>query len=408
MTLCSKAIAGRTVFTAVVACVLLASVGAARAQTAFYQASAAEIAGPPGTIIRREPMLSAPAGASAYRVLYRSTSPDGLPIAVSGVIIIPTGAAPAGGWPIVAWAHPTSEFVPHCAPSRAIFIFQQIQGSRPLLEQGYAIAATDYPGLGTPGPHPYLVGVSEARAVINSARAARSFPGMGPSNRYAVWGHSQGGQAALFAGMISKSYAPELELVGVAAAAPATDLSALMTEDLNTAGGRKITAMTMWSWAQIYGAPIDRVVAPAAMPAVNRLATECIESLFDVFARTQTSKPLAQDFLTVADPASLEPWRSLLARNSPGPLPPAIPVFLAQGSTDGLVRPQVTLSYMQHLCRAGSRVRLLIMPNVGHDGAGRNAADAAVGWIADRFAGRPAPSDCRGAIDIAGQFGRRP
>jgi acetyl esterase/lipase len=369
---------------------------AAKAQDAFYQASDAEIAGPPGTVIRDEPMLGAAAGAAAHRVLYRSTAPDGRPIAVSGVIIIPAGQPPAGGWPIVAWAHPTTGIVPRCAPSLAIFIFQQIAGSRPLLEQGYAIAATDYPGLGTPGPHPYLVGESEARAVIDSVRAARSFPGMGNSNRYAVWGHSQGGQASLFTGMISKTYAPELQLIGIAAAAPATDLATLMTDDLNTSGGRNLTAMTVWSWARFYGAPLDSVVAPEAMPTVDRLATECIESVFDIIERGRTSGPLAKEFLTVKNPAATQPWQSLLARNTPGTLPRSIPVFLAQGTTDGLVQPQVTKDYMQRLCRAGSRVRMLVMPNVSHGFAGRDGADAAVSWMADRFAGRPAPSDCPG------------
>ena len=162
MSFASVRLCGRMIFAAVAAFGLLAHTGMARAQTAFYQASEAEIAGAPGTVIRQEPMVGAPAGASAYRVLYRSTTPDGQPIAVSGVIIIPQGTAPPGGWPIVAWAHPTTGIVPHCAPSLALFIFQQIAGSRQLLERGYAIAATDYPGLGTPGPHPYLVGASEA------------------------------------------------------------------------------------------------------------------------------------------------------------------------------------------------------------------------------------------------------
>ena len=368
---------------------------AAMAQNAFYQASDAEIAGAPGTVIREEPMFGAAAGASAHRVLYRSTSPEGRPIAVSGVIIIPAGQAPTGGWPIVAWAHPTTGIVPRCAPSLAIFIFQQIAGSRELLEQGYAIAATDYPGLGTPGPHPYLVGVSEARAVIDSVRAARSFPGMANSSRYAVWGHSQGGQASLFTGMISRTYAPELQLVGVAAAAPATDLATLMTDDMNTSGGRNLTAMTVWSWSRVYGAPIDSVVAPEAIPTVDRLATECIESLFDIIERDRTSGPLAKEFLTVKNPARTKPWQSLLARNTPGALPRSSPVFLAQGTTDGLVRPQVTASYMQRLCRAGSQVQMLVMPNVSHGFAGRDSASAAVSWMADRFAGRAPPSDCR-------------
>ncbi|CAN5159196.1 lipase family protein [soil metagenome] len=385
----------RIVLGMLAACQLLAfACQQAKAQTAFYQASELEIAGPPGTLIRQEPMFGAPDNAAAYRVLYRSTSPDGRPIAVSGVIIVPNGPIPEGGRPIVAWAHPTTGIVPRCAPSLAIFIFQQIAGSRQLLDRGFVIAATDYPGLGTPGPHPYLVGNSEARAVIDSVRVARSFPGVGNSDRYAVWGHSQGGQASLFTGLISKSYAPELRLVGVAAAAPATNLATLMTDDLNTSGGRNLTAMTLWSWDRVFGAPMEKVVAPDAMPTVNRLASECIESVFDMILRGETSKQLAQNFLTVTNPASLEPWRSLLAKNTPGALPPSIPVFLAQGSTDGLVRPQVTQNYMQRLCRAGSRVSFLMMPNVGHGFAGRDSANAATAWMAGRFAGLAAPSSC--------------
>lgn len=195
--------------------------------------------------------------------------------------------------------------------------------------------------------------------------------------------------------MISKTYAPELQLVGVAAAAPATDLATLMTDDMNTSGGRNLTAMTVWSWSRVYGAPIDSVVAPEAMPTVDRLATECIESLFDIIERDRTSGPLAKEFLTVKNPARTQPWQSLLARNTPGTLPRSIPVFLAQGTTDGLVRPQVTMSYMQRLCRAGSRVQMLVMPNVSHGFAGRDSAAAAVSWMADRFAGRAPPSDCR-------------
>jgi acetyl esterase/lipase len=375
---------------------IITCAGAACAQGAFYEASDGEIAGgPPGSVIRDEPMVGAPAGGITHRVLYRSTNPEGKPIAVSGVIVIPPGVAPAGGWPIIAWAHPTTGIVPHCAPSLAIFLFQQIAGSRPMMEQGYAIAATDYPGLGTPGPHPYLVGESEARAVIDSVRAARTFPGI-DGNRYVVWGHSQGGQAALFTGLISESYAPELTLLGVAAAAPATDLATLMTDDLNSTGGRNLTAMTVWSWSRVFGAPVDSIVAPTAVPTIDHLAEECIESPFDIFLRGRIAAPLAKEFLTTKNPAEVEPWHSLLVRNTPGLLPSTLPVFLAQGSADGLVRPQVTIDYYRRLCRTGSRVRLLVMPGVSHGFAGRDSANAALSWMADRLKGRPAPSDCGG------------
>jgi acetyl esterase/lipase len=366
----------------------------AAAQGAFYRATDAEIAGPVGSLIRKEVRVGAAAGATAYKVLYRSTKPDGTPIVVSGIVIVPAGKPPSGGWPIVAWAHPTTGVVPHCAPSLALFVFQQMAGSRRLLENGYAIAATDYPGLGTPAPHPYLVGDSEARAVIDSVRAARSFPGLENSTRYAVWGHSQGGQAALFTGMIAKTYAPEISLVGVAAAAPATDLAALMTADLDTAGGRNLTAMTIWSWAKVFGAPMQNVVAPAAMPVVDALANQCIEGAFDLYIREKMSAPLARIFLSVKNLATIEPWQSLLAQNTAGDLPSDLPVFLSQGSADGLVLPRVTQAYKARLCKAGSKVKMLVMPGVSHGFIGYDSANAAADWMAERFEGEAPPNDC--------------
>jgi pimeloyl-ACP methyl ester carboxylesterase len=367
---------------------------AASAQTSFYDAPRSLLPGQPGTLVRQEPIDGAPFGAAAYRVLYRSTGMKGEPIFVSGVVVVPQGEPPSGGRPIVAWAHPTSGITSRCAPSLAIFLFQQIQGLRSFVERGYVVAATDYPGLGTPGPHPYLVGDSEARAVIDAVRVAGNMPGAGGGKRFTVWGHSQGGQAALFTGMIAKQYALELTLLGVAAAAPATDLVALMNDDINSVGGKNITAMTLWSWHRVYGAAIDDVIDPRAAPAVDRLARECIEGPFDLIARQRTEKPLEQYFLTVKAPAEIEPWRSLLQKNTPGVLPPDIPVFLAQGTIDQIIRPDVTRDYMSTLCRAGSKVKMLMMPSIGHGRAAQVSTIPAVNWTTDRFAGEEPPNDC--------------
>jgi acetyl esterase/lipase len=367
----------------------------ASAQSSFYRAPPQDVAGWPGTLIRQEPIgLSAPFGASVVRVLYRSIGLHDEPIPVSGAVIIPPGPMPPQRRPIVAWAHPTTGVVPRCAPSMAMFLIQQIQGVREMVQRGYIVTAMDYPGLGTPETHPYLVGESEARAVLDSVRAARELTGA-PA-RFAVWGHSQGGQASLFTGMLAKSYAPELDLVGVAAAAPATELGTLLADDIDTNGGRNLTAMTLWSWSRVFNAPIDRVVDPSAMSVVDRLAGECIESIYDVLRRRGPTRLLTQSFLSEMDFYRTEPWRTLMTKNTPGTLPPDIPVFLAQGGADELVRPQVTRDYMKRLCAAGSKVQWVFMPTVNHGFAARNSASAAVQWMADRFAGTGPPSDCSG------------
>jgi acetyl esterase/lipase len=373
---------------------LLGDLGPALAQTSFYDAPRSALAGQPGTIVRQEQIDGAPLGAAAYRTLYRSTGLKGEPIFVSGVIIVPQGEPPAGGRPIVAWAHPTSGVTPRCAPSLAIFLFQQIQGLRSFVERGYVVAATDYPGLGTPQTHPYLVGDSEARAVIDIVRAASNMPGAGGGKRFTVWGHSQGGQAALFTGMVAKSYAPELELLGVAAAAPATDLVALMKDDIGTTGGNNILAMALWSWHRVFDASLAEIVDPRALTTLDRLARVCIEGPFDLSARQKIGQTLNQSFLKVNQPADIEPWRSLLQKNSAGSLPSDIPVFLAQGTTDQIINPNVTRDYMNKLCNAGSKVKLMILPDIGHGRAAQASTMAAVGWLADRFAGGAAPDDC--------------
>jgi hypothetical protein len=112
----------------------------------------------------------------AFRILYRSTDPSGRPIPVSGAIYIPNGPAPAGGRNIIAWAHPTSGVVPPCAPSLMPDVGGMMWNLGNMIAEGYIVVATDYPGLGTDGIHPYLIGESEARSVLDSVRAAREMP----------------------------------------------------------------------------------------------------------------------------------------------------------------------------------------------------------------------------------------
>ncbi len=377
-------------------CLMLMHSAVAEAQTDLLSTLQGLVpGGEAGALIQSEPLAGAPDGANAYRILYRSTGLHGEPITVSGMVVVPASEPPAEGRPIVAWAHPTSGVVPRCAPSLARKRFQFIAGLRSMLARGYAVAATDYPGLGTPEVHPYLVGESEGRAVLDSVRAAHQIPGVGSGRRFAVWGHSQGGQAALFTGLLAERYAPDLDLVGVAAAAPATELATLLKADIDTSGGRNLTAMTLWSWARIYDAPIDAILDPSAIPIVDRLANQCLESIYDFVVRGEIEKPLARRFLRVRSFADAEPWSSLLRANTPGPLPSRIPVFLAQGTNDKLVLPRVTKDYMRRLCLNGSAVAFDLVPGAGHGFLSFKAADAAVAWMADRFAGRRAPSSCR-------------
>ncbi|WP_423065067.1 alpha/beta fold hydrolase [Devosia sp. CN2-171] len=375
--------------------ILAASCFGAASQTAFYTADPAAIAnGKPGSLIRNEKIDVSPYGGSKYRVLYRSVGVKGEPIAVSGMIFVPGGDEPAGGWPIVAWAHPTSGLVPKCAPSVAGFGTDQVQGLEALMQEGYVVTATDYPGLGTPGPQPFLVGESEGRAVLDSIRAARELMG-GTSAYAAVWGHSQGGQAVLFAGKLAPDYAPDVKLLGVGAAAPATILAQLLRDDLNTGGGKNLLAMTLYSWNEVFDAPITQVVEPKAMPVVDALAQVCLETIEDLPARYIDGEELMQGFLSVDDITALEPWKGLMDTNTIGPLHKGMPVLLLQGDKDQTVPESVTASYFAESCKAGSNVSMQVMPGVDHMTAAKEGAPHFIQWLGDLVAGTPAASNCR-------------
>jgi alpha-beta hydrolase superfamily lysophospholipase len=363
---------------------------------AFYTPPSPIGAGDAGTIVRAEPLETAPAGSRGWRVLYRSTAPDGSPIAVSGTVFAPSAPTAPGSRRVVAWAHPTTGVDRRCAPSTAADGgAATVPGLADLLRAGYVVTATDYPGLGTPGPHPYLVGRSEATAMLDSVRAAGRLDS-GAGRTVALWGHSQGGHAALFAGQVAPEYAPELDVVGIAAAAPATELAELLRRDVGGLSGNVLASMALVSWSEVYadrGVTLDAVVEPAAVPLVELIAGRCIESAAQDLIDVPDAEILRMGFLD-ADPWSIPPWDALLAENTPGATAVDVPVFVAQGTADTVVWPGVTASWIADQCRAGVIVDERLYQGRTHpEIAAASAADVR-SWIADRFEGRAPPAAC--------------
>ena len=367
-----------------------------RTDPAFYAVPAPLPPGDPGTIIRVEPIASAPAGTSAWRVIYHSRDLAGADIPVSGVVIVPAGAAPEGGRTVVAWGHPTTGAATQCAPSLGMDPFQYIEGMHELLAEGYAIAATDYPGLGVEGASSYLLGVPESNSVLDIVRAARQIEDAGVSERVVLWGHSQGGQAVLFAAERAADYAPELEVQGVAVAAPAANLNALMTDDIVNISGVTIASFAIpayeAAYADRYGAAdITGILTPAGLAATPDMAALCL--------LTQTSEihaiadPLIGGYVR-SDPATTEPWQTLLQENSAGGSPLKVPVFVGQGEADELVRPSATEGYVALLCTQGVDVAFHRYPDVTHGLAAYAALPDLLLWLPMLGGDDPPHSDC--------------
>jgi pimeloyl-ACP methyl ester carboxylesterase len=371
----------------------------------FYQTISVSGA-KPGQILRQRPYSAAPADARAIQVIYASTGVNGQIVPVSGVIYIPTAPAPPGGRNIIAWAHPTTGAAAGCAPSLDNHIFGglslsgSIAGLHRFLKAGDIVTATDYQGLGVAGTHPYLIGSAEAADLIDSVRAAQSLPGAAASNNYGVWGHSQGAQAALFAGQIAAAYAPKLHLVGVAAAAPPTDLGPeLRTPTSNS--GRVLTAYVYATWSRLYHVSMTPPIAPQAVPLVEKAATKCINSVGQYLIAARAGAALKKTFIA-QDPLKTPPWPALFHENSPGYAAAGAPLLITQGTADTTVYPKYTDAFNARACQRGDIVKYVKLKGVIHVFTGYRSAKMVAAWFAQRFAGATPPNTCPGSIEIKG------
>ncbi|WP_240183672.1 alpha/beta fold hydrolase [Leifsonia aquatica] len=344
----------------------------------FYEQPTPLPSGAPGAIIRVAPTLGAPAGAVATRILFRSTDLHGRPVVNSGLLVEPDSPAPAGGRTIVSWGHPTTGAAEKCAPSRSLDPYDTVEGLTDFLNRGYAVVYTDYTGMGTAGPDSYLVGSTEGRNVLDAARAARTVLGRNGSDRVVLWGHSQGGQAVLFAAQLARSYAPELDVRAAAVAAPATDLASLLRDDIGDVSGVTIGSYAFQAYATVYDEPLDSILTPhaiTALPAMNDLCLLSQNKELHTIAQ-----PLVGRFLT-SDPETAEPWSGLLAQNTPGGSALTMPLFVAQGESDKLVRPSATDAFVASARADGTTVTYDRIPGATHATVALRSLRSLFDWL---------------------------
>jgi alpha-beta hydrolase superfamily lysophospholipase len=308
-------------------------------------------------------------------VLYTSVTAGGKLTAVSGSVSVPKGRPPKGGWPVISYAHGTTGTADVCAPSRnhegdpvtgyISYVDPQLNA---WLAAGYAVVRTDYQGLGTPGPHRYLIGAAEGRSVLDIVRAARQLdPGIG--KRFLISGHSQGGHAALFAAGEAKRYVPGLALRGTVAYAPPSHLkeqATLLPAFTSPSGFTALAALIVQGAAtkSTPSAPIhpeaflsDQVLG--YYPLVNQL---CLPAL---------SAP--NRLGGIAPSTMLRPGANttalfrVLAKQNPA-VKTAPPVLVAQGSADTTVFKQFTDLLVGELNGVGDKLTYDVYPGVDHGG----------------------------------------
>ena len=340
---------------------------------AFYLPPSPLAAGPPGQVIWSRPLTGAaalPGAAENLLVLYHSTTLAGQDTAVSGTISIPAGQPPAGGWPVLSWAHGTTGIADICAPSRDApghpsHIYNQLADAtlNQWVERGWAVTKTDYEGLGTPGPHPYLAGASAARGTADIVLAARQLrPGIG--KRWVVAGHSQGGHAALFTASLAPAWAPSLDLTAAVALSPAGGahdvIAGLADVPAPAPALGSLALVLLGAAAADRTLRLDRILTPAALRLLARAGTCGID---DLLAQGSPSLTAAGVFPPGAD---ISPLLRVLAANDPAALRLRAPALIVQGDDDPIVARSSTDRIARSLRASGAPVAYHRYPGRGH------------------------------------------
>ncbi len=330
-----------------------ATMAAMKGEKGFYgfKLKAKDIPAKHGTLIWTKKGKNRPEAKSTHLVLYSSRSISGKKIVVSGTVMIPKTPMPRGGYPVISWAHGTVGLADPCAPSKFLNRTEDFDyGSGELigdwLANGYAVVATDYEGLGTPDIHPYLIGVSEGRGALDIVPAARELSTK-LSKRTVLAGHSQGGQAILFAASLASTWGKGTNYLGTVAYAPASnfEFQAQNIGALDGPGGPGISALAISIGRGMVAGnssikPLD-VFTADAMAFYPDTETLCYSDLATkvVAAGLQPSRLLKPNWANGTSSGRL--FQQELIKQNPA-VKVSAPVLIPQGTADTTVFPLIT------------------------------------------------------------------
>lgn len=390
-----------------VALVAAPSAAAAEGERPPFYEPPATLPADNGDVIRSEPsrfyldpLKVIEVDALVHRVMYRSTDGDGEPIAVTGTVITPDEPWQGEGErPIIGYAPGTQGIADHCAPSRKLAAGTEYEGlfAKALLGRGYAVAMTDYEGLGTPGVHTYVNREVSGNAVLDVVRAAQRLPAaqLPADGPVAVTGYSQGGGAAAAAAELAHTYAPELDLKGVTAGAVPADLAAVAHQ----VDGSLYSGLLGFALAGLSAGndlDLDPYLNDAGAEFVAEAQESCVGDalLSGSFTRT---KNLTEDGRPLTDHLEEEPFASIVAEQEigDGDRAPQVPVLVTHSVLDDTIPYRVGRQMAADWCGAGAE-QVTFSSNLGptHVGGMVAAVPEVMGWLEDRFAGEEAGSDC--------------
>ena len=354
--------------------------------TKFYNTPDPLPAGKPGELIRAVEFGSydLPIGITAYRFLYHSRSASGNDVASSGVILYPDKKTPAGGWPVIAWAHDASGVGRQCAPS----LERNLQHG-PLLAMyvnlGYAVVATDYSGLGSNFRNAAADSLSNAWDMIYSIPAARSALGqLGP--KWVAIGSGEGGMAVVAVDELERDLR-DPNYLGSIAFPRLVDLQEMYEPPSN------FSVMSVLRLA--YGIKtvypkfeVKNILADPALGWFEKLGQACEES--DLGSAQKI------DPKTLLKPGwkSNEFVQQYFSRNRFGLKPANSPLLLASSADD--LFSIASNAIFSRMCKLGDHIEFQKYPEADTGQVIGDSVRDQMAWIGARFAGRNTQNDCGG------------
>ncbi|WP_295540904.1 lipase family protein [uncultured Pseudacidovorax sp.] len=353
-------------------------------------------AGAPGQLISQAPLdaaVSLPDAGQQLRILYSAT--DGVTgqgtVPVSGAVFFPKTPQPPGGWPVVAWAHGTTGVGEACAPSANPRSPRDAAYLGAWLREGFVVVATDYQGLGTPGPHPYLHTRSQAYSVLDAVRAALKMPGV--ANQVILVGQSQGGGAAFGTAGLAAGYAPDVKVLGtVATGTPyLTPAAGEVRSDPDRVSPQIAYGMYAAVTAKLVQPSFDpaTVFLPAAMPAFQASGETCVAPLFARLMREGRTERNSYQ------PGGQQRLFELVAPvTGYATLKLTQPVFMGIGGKDVDVPTAMQQALVRDACKAGSRIQAHVYADMDHSGTVNASLKDSLPFVRNLLAGKPVASTC--------------
>ncbi|MCI0916649.1 alpha/beta hydrolase [Pseudomonas stutzeri] len=347
----------------------------------------------PGAALRSEtlqPQKEIPAASEALRILYSSTDQrwqSGL-VPVSGTLFLPATPPPSEGWPLLAWAHGTLGIADVCAPSWTGFKERDAAYINRWLARGFAVVASDYQGLGGPGPHPYSVWQAEGRSVLDAIRAAHVVRHGRLSNRTLLAGQSQGGGAALGAAILSTPYAPDLRILGAIITAPNSTFP-----DGPVAVPPRYSNTMFLSFAtgglRADGPRIEEILSAQGLELLSIARRGCTREI--ALKARELKVGSFMDLLSI----TREELDALRVPTTDMPLAEIpFPLLIATGQADETIAPERQHAVAAALCAAGNQVTWRVFDGLGHDGVLHGSLNEAFAFADAQLAEQEYASNC--------------